>query len=633
MPLGDSQRAISPRFFHPTGVFTGLSAEDLDRSIPELFERQARRQPDRVAVELPDRTLTYREVDEASARVARAIARRRGRAPEPVALLLEPGPELVTAGLGVLRAGKILVVLDPRHPAAHNAAVIEAAEPSLVVYDDRSAGATGDGGLDGRRMHLVEASGSAAATGDLPAVRGDDLAAIVFTSGTTGRPKGVAHEHRSLVHLMRELINTIRLTPEDRIAMLQPPTAIAGFRTVFIALLSGGALCPFDVTGQGLLPLADWLRERRITYTHMVPTLFRSLAGSLRPDDRFPDLRAIRLGGESISRRDFELYRERLADRTALLITYNAAEVSTIAWLVAGDATVPQGDAMPAGFAREGTEILLLDAEGRPVAPGEAGEIALRSRFMSRGYWRQPELTAERFLPDPAGGDERIYRTGDRGRFLPDGALLHLGRGDARVKVRGFLVEPAEVEAALMAIPGIAQAAVVTRMDRGEGRLDAYVVSSERPGPGIEALRRALQARLPAHMVPSSIVALERMPLNAAGKVARQMLPEPGRSRPPLAEPFVAPRTPAEDRMAGIWTDVLGLEAVGVNDRFLDLGGSSLAAMRIGARVRSVFAVEVAVSTLLAAATVADMTLAVLGALDPMAMERLLARSEQASRG
>jgi amino acid adenylation domain-containing protein len=611
------QRSIPARFFHPTGVFGEMPVADLERAIPELFAHRARVQPERTAVSVPGWSMTYAELDRASDRLAAAIIHRCGAAPEPVAVLLERGPGLIVATLGVLRAGKILVVLEPGHPAAHNAAVLEDARPALVLGDRRSAGAAAAAGLEAERLLATDALDDVAGEPRAlaPAIAGDTLAAIVFTSGTTGRPKGVVHLHRSLLHNVRQLVNVLHLTPEDRVPLLQPMSAILGLRMPWVVLLSGGILLPFDATQAGPERLAAWLREERITYYQSAPTLFRHLVGALTPDDRFPHLRAVRVGGEPVTRSDFELYRRHFGDHAALLVTYNTAEGSTIAWFVADAGTHVDDDVMPVGYAREGTEILLWDDTGRPVADGEVGEIVVRSRYNAQGYWRRPELTAERFLSDPAGGDERLFRTGDLGRMLADGRLVHLGRNDQSVKVRGFRVEPSAVEAALMADPEIKEAVVVPRRDRGDERLVAYVVPRHPPGPSLEAIRAALAAHVPAHMVPASIVVLEAMPLTSTAKVARQALPAPGDGRPPLAEPFVAPRTAVELHLARIWEEVLSVAPVGVHDGFLDLGGASLEASRIAARVEADLGAGVPTSTLLGASTVADMALVVVEAL------------------
>ncbi len=617
MTTPDSQRSIAPRFAHPSGRFTEFPAEDLERSIPQLFMRMARRQPGSVAVEAASGAVTYAELDRASARVAAAIRGRRRPGPEPVAVVLERGAPLMAAALGVLKAGKMLVVLEPSHPAARNATVLRAADPVLVLGDTASAGSAEAAGVDrGRWLDVGEAADGVGADDPGDSVPADALAAIVFTSGTMGVPKGVVHDHRSLLFSVRELVNALRVTPADRLSLVQPVSAILGLRALWLAFLSGATLLPFDVARDGPQRLAAWLRERRITYFNTVPSMFRSLVDALGPEDRLPALRVIRLGGERLTRRDLEQFQARFGAHAALLVTYGASEVSTGAWFLADERTVIEGDIVPVGFGRDGSDVLVLDDEGRSVPPGEVGEIAVRSRYLSRGYWRWPELTARRFVPAPGGGAERMYLTGDLGRVLADNALVHLGRKDAQAKVRGFLVEPAEVEAAILDDPAIREAVAMVRPDaRGEGRLVVYVVPREWPGPSIEAIRTHLQAGLPPPLLPSIIAVLEVMPLTPNGKVARNALPEPSSRRPPLATPFVAPRTPIEERLARCWTDVLDLDTIGVNDRFVDLGGSSIGAGRICAWVHATFGHQIPVAVLLDSATVADMAVQVTAAL------------------
>jgi acyl carrier protein len=258
------------------------------------------------------------------------------------------------------------------------------------------------------------------------------------------------------------------------------------------------------------------------------------------------------------------------------------------------------------------------------------GEIAVRSRYLSPGYWRQPDLTQATFRPDPTGGPERLYLTGDLGRRLPDGCLVHLGRKDFQVKIRGFRVEVAEVEGALLSLPTIKEAVVVAREERpGEQRLVAYLVPTQRPAPTVSVLRRALAATLPDYMVPSAFVVVDTLPRTPAGKVDRRGLPAPERLRPSLHVPFASARTPLEERLAGIWAEVLGVDRVGIHDHFLDLGGQSLLATSLVSRVLTTFQVDLPLRTLFESPTVAEMALAIGQALadrlDPADLEHLQA--------
>ena len=261
---------------------------------------------------------------------------------------------------------------------------------------------------------------------------------------------------------------------------------------------------------------------------------------------------------------------------------------------------------MPVGYPIEDREVLLLDAAGRPVPSGEPGEIVLRSRYLALGYWRRPDLSREAFTPDPADGALRRYRTGDLGVVTPDGCLTHLGRQDFQVKIRGHRVETAEVELALLELDGVQEAVVTAREGRGgEQELIAYVVPAGAP-PAPDALRAELGSRLPDYMVPAAFVTLPALPLTDTGKVDLRALPAPGRLRP-LPLPPAAPATPAEEALAAIWREVLDLDEIGVHDDFLELGGNSLLATQVLARVQQLFGTHLPPSALLGAGTIAEM--------------------------
>ncbi|MGH8059782.1 MAG: non-ribosomal peptide synthetase, partial [Candidatus Entotheonellia bacterium] len=280
-------------------------------------------------------------------------------------------------------------------------------------------------------------------------------------------------------------------------------------------------------------------------------------------------------------------------------------------YFIAKQGPLPE-DLVPVGYPVEDVEVLLLDPQGRDVGFHQIGEIAVKSRYLSPGYWKRPDLTRAKFLSGPGGGDERVYLTGDLGRMLPDGCLILLGREDFQVKVRGQRVEIGEIERALLALQGIGEAVVVARDERpDEPVLVAYLVPSERPAPTVTALRRQLAAKLPAYMVPSAFVLLEAMPLAPNGKLDRRAMPAPSRARPPLETPFVAPQSPVEEMLARIWAEVLSLDEVGIFDHFLELGGHSLLATQVVSRVLSRFHVDLPLRSLFESPTVAAMALVI----------------------
>jgi len=267
-----------------------------------------------------------------------------------------------------------------------------------------------------------------------------------------------------------------------------------------------------------------------------------------------------------------------------------------------------QGANVPVGYAHEDLKILLLDENGNKVRPGEAGEIAVRSRFLSPGYWRMPELTKARLLPDPSSRDEKIYLSGDLGRMTPEGCLFHLGRKDLQVKIRGYRVEVAEVERVLVQHPGVKEAVVACQEDRfAQPRLVAYWIPNEWPGPTVSELRRCLRKAVPNYMIPSAFMILEAMPLLPTGKLDRGALPSPDDSRPNLDHLCVAPATQIEKELVRIWGEVLGIKQVGIHDAFSDLGGDSLQATQVISRILMAFQVELPISFLLTSPTIAEM--------------------------
>jgi acyl carrier protein len=291
---------------------------------------------------------------------------------------------------------------------------------------------------------------------------------------------------------------------------------------------------------------------------------------------------------------------------------------------------------VPLGYAIPDLEVLLLDEAGNEVGYDCEGEIVVRSPYLSPGYWRQPELTRAAFIPDPAGGPQRCYRTGDLGLMRPDGCLLYMGRKDAQVKIRGYRIEVAEIELALQQHAAIKEAVVLAREDQpGDVRLVAYMVAASQPLPTVNALQAFLRQRLPDYMVPAAFVYLETLPLTATGKVDRRAVPPPSTTRPPLAQPFEAPRTPVEEQLARLWAEMLGLDSISIHDDFLALGGHSLLAMRIITRVCDTFRVDVSMRSLLASPTVADMATLIVqhmaSSVDSPDLHCLLAEVEELS--
>jgi acyl-coenzyme A synthetase/AMP-(fatty) acid ligase/thioesterase domain-containing protein/acyl carrier protein len=460
------------------------------------------------------------------------------------------------------------------------------------------------------------------------AVQPTDVACILYTSGSTGQPKGVVQTHRNLLHNAAKLTRSQALTAADRLTLLGNTVYAASMSDLFGALLNGASLHPYDVRRQGVDGLPGWVIAEGITVFASVPTLFRHATAALDASLVFPDVRLVKLAGEPVQRRDLDHFRRHFRPPCRFLNSLGATEINTIRQHFLEHASSLDGELVPVGHAVEGTEILILDEAGRVLGPEREGEIAVRSEFLSPGYWGAPELTARAFTQDPEGSARRVFRTGDLGRLSADGCLAHLGRRDGQVRIRGHRVETAEVEAALLLCADLRAAAVVAREGAGgDTELIAWLVSRSKQPPTPAALRAALAGVLPDAMLPARFVFRAALPLLATGKVDRRALaeqappPETGPARPP-ADASAAPSAvavaaaaaaadavkPEERRLIAIWERTLRLSCIGRDDDFFELGGHSLVAARIVARIHRQLGVVLPLTVFREAPTVARLS-------------------------
>jgi amino acid adenylation domain-containing protein len=518
-------------------TFAQFPRSDLEQSIPARFEQQARMYPDRISIEDPETALTYRDLNRLANCIAHAVLAVRGAGSEPVALLLGNGVPVVAAMLGVLKAGKFYVALDASQPTERMAAILAETRPALLIGDnprmeqaEALCPVPGLSGVPWLNFDALEPGLSEENPG--LAVSADTLAFVLYTSGSTGKPKGVMHDHRYVLHLTMVYTNGGGISAADRLALLCPPSFAGAVRDIYCSLLNGAALLTFDVKREGLTTLAAWLRQKQITAFFAVATVFRRFCELLPPEaeDRFPAVRLIELGSEPVYAGDVQVYQRHFSEACRMVVNLGGAEISPICQFPVNARTRITGSTVPAGYAAEDVELLLLDSEGSPVAAGSPGEIVVRSRYLSRGYWSHPELTRATFPPDAEGGDRRLFRTGEMGRLLPDGCLLHLGRCDFQVKIAGCRVEPAEVEAFFTGTGLVREAAVTAWLDSaGEQSLAAWLVPAKPEAPpSVNELRALAAAALPGYMVPASFVLLSSLPTTSSGKLDRRALPDPG---------------------------------------------------------------------------------------------------------
>jgi len=608
--LPPSQELLQAKCFHSTGTFVEFNKDEIEQSIPKRFEQQARKYSNRTAVVTRNQTLTYDQLSQGVDRLAGAILHQRGGRQEPIALLLEQSASAISTILGVLKAGKIYVPLDTTYPQARIEYILEDSQARVIVTNNRNFLLARELAEHNgcQLLNIDELDPISFVEEPDSHISPDSLAWILYTSGSTGQPKGVVQTHRNVLHDIMNYTNAFHICQADRLILLTSYSVVDTVRTMYGALLNGASLYPVDVKKDGLTHLADWLNHHQITIYRSFSTLFRHFIDTLDGDQQFPKLRLLYLCGEPVYRRDLELYKKQFSPNCIFVNGIGSTECLTYRWNLMDKKIQVNDNNVPVGYPLEDIEVLLLDDDGKEVAVNEIGEMSVRSRYLSPGYWRRPELSQVKFLSDPNGGDERIYRTGDLGLILDDGCLVHMGRKDFQVKIRGYRIEVGEIEAALLNIDNIKEAVVILREDRPRDRyLAAYIVPSRQPALSITALRHALAEKLPGYMVPSAFIILDTLPLLPNGKLDRQRLPYPDSSRPNLDTPFIVPETSVEQALAKIWAEVLNVNHVGAHDNFFDLGGHSLAATRIVSRVIKHFQVDLPLQSLFQSPTVAEM--------------------------
>ncbi|HEX5714823.1 MAG TPA: amino acid adenylation domain-containing protein, partial [Thermoanaerobaculia bacterium] len=559
-----------------------------------LFEIQAALRPEAVAVVCESEALTYGELAGQARRLAAAL-RTRGVGPESrVGLCAERSVELVVGLLGILGAGGAYVPLDPAYPQERLAYILGDAGISVLLTQsglvEKLAGCGAELLLLDTGSPEETAGGPVHAAEPVP----DNLAYIIYTSGSTGRPKGVPVTHRNVVRLFEATQVWFGFGLQDIWTLFHSPAFDFSVWEIWGALLFGGRLVvvPHWVS-RSSDAFHQLLVRERVTVLNQTPSAFRQLIaadGSADLSDGL-SLRLVIFGGEALELSSLRPWYERHGDREPLLVNmYGITETTVhvthrpLGWAdLEGSASSVIGRAIP------DLRLYLLDRHLQPVPVGVAGELAVGGAGLARGYLGRPELTAQRFMPDPfAGGGEepgaRLYRSGDLARYRTDGDLEYLGRIDHQVKIRGFRIELGEIEAALARHAGVREVVVLAREDEpGNRRLVAYVVPSDQPAPSIAELRNALSEVLPDYMVPAAFVLLGVLPLTAHGKLDRSALPAPDVQRSELLGSYALPRSPEEGILAEVWAEVLGLDRVGIHDNFFALGGDSILSLRVRA--------------------------------------------------
>ena len=579
-------------------------------NIQNVFRQVAARRGSAVAMEHGAHRISYAQLEDRSSRLAHALVRHGIGAGDLVTIMSADPIQVTTAMLGILEVGAVFVPLDPSFPPARLRRMLEQAPPRGVVAD--GAGATVWEALGVVTETFLSLDDET--TGEAPQQRvgtpldGDAPCSIFFTSGSTGRSKAILGRLKGIAHFAQWEAELLEIEDDTRVSQLASPSFDGFLKDVFAPLCVGGTACAPESRGLLLEParLVDWIDVEGIEILHVVPSVLRSLLSQALDPKYFADLRWVVLAGEVLQRSDVRRWRDVFGDRIRLLNLYGPTETTVTKLFHIVEARDLERPSIPIGQPMRGAAVAILDAGSRPCSPGDVGEIVLRTPFRSLGYYGDPEATRQVFVPNPLGksADDLVYRTGDFGRVLADGKLEFLGRRDQQVKIRGVRIEMGEVETLLREHPAVRDAAVVDRDDAEGGKiLCAFLVLA--PGTDSAPIRDHLAAQLPEAMVPSLLVALDDLPRTLNGKVDRRALPtlqqlDQARRDRSLARA----RTPVEELLAGIWSSVLKLERVGVDESFFELGGHSLLATQVILRIRETLGVELPLRTLFEAPTI-----------------------------
>ncbi|WP_276312125.1 non-ribosomal peptide synthetase [Paracoccus siganidrum] len=606
LPIGDIPLLDNAEEARLGKLGRGLETGSRDTDIAALFEDQAGRSPQMPALEGPDGTLSYAELETEANRIAHHLQSMGVGNGDAVAICAHRGTRMVAAILGILKAGAGYIPLDPAYPAGRLDQALEDARPKVLIANAALAGRLNP--AEGTELLLADApepawAGASASRPARDRHDPDRLGYMIFTSGSTGRPKGVVMNQRALVNLLAWQHRTLPLRPGARVLQFAALGFDVAFQEIFSTLASGGCLCllPQDQI-RDIDLLSRRIAELRLERVFLPFMALSHLAEAIgQRGATLPDLRDVITAGEQL--RLTPALRAMFAANPDCRLHNHYGPTEThvcTGWTGSGDVSA-WPDLPPIGRPVDNGRCLVLDARRRPVPVGTPGELYVAGACLAEGYLRLPEMTRERFLPVPGAEDRRMYRTGDLVRWSADGSLDYLGRIDTQLKIRGFRIEPGEIETAIARLPGIEDVAVIAHDDPARGKqLIAYVVAEQGAELRPQAIRDTLGQTLPDYMVPVAVIAMEALPLTPNGKLDRRALPAPDLSRG-AGRP---PRTPAEATLCHLFAEVLELPSVGIDDNFFDLGGHSLLATRLFSRIRNQLQADLPIRALFEAPTV-----------------------------
>jgi amino acid adenylation domain-containing protein len=594
----------------PANEYQPFEKEDINRSIPQRFEEQVDKYPHRVAIKLGSRHWTYRELNRWVQGIARVLTGKYGNPCRGAALLFEHGAEMIAAMIGVLKSGNYYIPLDPTYPAKRLARMIKDSQAKILLTNSKNLemaqclAAGTNSKITIIDINTMTISRDSSAKNPSTEISPAQWAYILYTSGSTGEPKGVIQTHGNVLHFIRVYTNNLHIQPGDRLTLFSSYSFDAAVMDIYGALLNGASVFPYDLKQEnqgGLESTADWLKREQITIYHSIPTLYRYFTAVLDPGETFPGIRLVVMGGEPVLKKDVENYKSHFPG-TCLFINGLGPTESTVTlqYFIDQNTQITKAT-VPVGFPVENTHVYLIDKNRQEARVFGIGEIAYKSSHLALGYLNLPGKTADVFATDPITGNGRVYLSGDMGRRLPDGNIEYLGRKDHQVKVMGYRIELAEIESQIDKISGIEKNVVVCRQNqKGENFLAAFYTKEKNKDLRETQLAEILKETLPRHMIPNVFICLDRLPLTPSGKIDRESLPDVAYRE--KIKPFRPSRDNLEKQLTGIWYEVLfenqdqqvlsnrmqpGIHSlIGIEDNFFEIGGHSLKALILVSRIQ-----------------------------------------------
>ncbi|MGH2666630.1 amino acid adenylation domain-containing protein [Flavobacterium sp.] len=594
----------------PTNDFDFFEADEIEQSISNRFEKQAQRFPNHTAVYANQTELTYHMLNNCANHVALQIKEKANQDTKRIALLLNHNETAVIGMLGVLKAGYAYVPIDANSPLNRIQYIIEDSGCNQLICSNATMEKALQVQNELPQLSVIKLSEHYVLP-EIPNPENNqnpsDEAYVLYTSGSTGMPKGVLQNQRNVLHFIRVYTNNVHIAIQDNLSVFSTYTFDASVKDIYGAILNGATVSIYDITENGLDKLSEWLLTQNITIIHMVPTIYRNFLKGLEEGEVLSHVRLVDLGGESCHKPDLDLFKKHFSEGAFLVNDYGPTESTIVAQKFLNHASQLTRNNMPLGKAVQETDILLLDENNRQKGIYQEGEIVFRSDYLSLGYLNRPELTEQVFLTDPITGKGRVYKSGDIGVMLPSGEIEFLQRKDSQVKLNGLRIELSEIEYQLEQIEAIEEAVVLVKEMQGNSYITAYIRTTEPTETA--SIKMLLGKILPKYMIPAIYIRLTAFPLTRTGKIERKSLPDPTTSDLKTV-PYVAPKNEIESKLAVIWAEVLklDLEIVGTEDNFFELGGNSLQGVVLMNKVNKTFHTAFSIANLYETLNIKDLS-------------------------